>query len=110
MLWWSHRSSTESFSLTYCSRSRSPNLRRNHGRYLGERLEVDHVQRRLLDAATAHGWRIEVFLDQPGLQLHAFHRPKPLARPRIYLSSGMYADEPAVGECGPRVKEAALFP
>lgn len=75
--------------------SHRPTLRRNHGRYLGERIEVDHVQRQLLDAATTHGWRTEVFLDQPGLQLHAFHRPYPLARRRVYISSGMHGDEPA---------------
>ncbi len=70
-------------------------LRRNHGRYLGERIEVEPVQQQLLEAATKHGWRTEVFLDQPDRQLHAFHRPTPGARRSIYLSSGIHGDEPA---------------
>ena len=75
--------------------SQSTTLRRNHGRYLGERIEVEQVQRQLLDVANTYGWRTEVFLDQPGLQLHAFHRPTPGARWKIYLSSGIHGDEPA---------------
>ena len=82
-------------SLIFCPVSLLPTLRRNDGRYLGERLEVDHVQRQLLDAANSHGWRTDVFLDRPGLQLHAFHRPNLIARRRIYISSGMHGDEPA---------------
>lgn len=89
------RSSTAPGFVSLRPVSHRPALRRNHGRYLGERLEVDHVQRQLLAAANRHGWRAEVFLDQPDRQLHAFHRPAPGARRKIYLSSGVHGDEPA---------------
>lgn len=75
--------------------SQPSSLRRNHGRYLGERIEVDHVQRQLLETAVAHGWRAEAFLDQTDRQLHALHRPVPGTRRKVYLSSGIHGDEPA---------------
>lgn len=75
--------------------SQRPIPRRNHGRYFGERIDVDQVLRQLLDTAIRNGWRTETFLDHPDRQLHVLHRPVSGARSRVYLSSGIHGDEPA---------------
>ena len=70
-------------------------LSRNRGRYLGETLDIDAVQRETLAAAITHHWRVEPFLDQADVQLVGLCRPVPEPRRRAYVSAGIHGDEPA---------------
>lgn len=70
----------------------------NHGRYLGETLELPLVLDQIALAAKTHGWRGRQLFERDGLAVMAWHRPAANAvQParRIYLSAGIHGDEPA---------------
>ncbi len=73
-------------------------LGKNHGRYLGQTIEIRSVLEQIATAAQAHGWSGETLGESGGFPIMAWHRParhpqKPLRR--IYLSAGIHGDEPA---------------
>jgi len=70
-------------------------LGKNQGRYHGESIDIDAVQRELHELALAHGWASEVFLDLPGITLRGYQRPMPNTRFNLYLGTGVHGDEPS---------------
>ncbi len=70
-------------------------LRRNQDRYLGETIDIRRVLARVQAAAEKQGWTATTFLNQPGVNLSALHRPGKPADHRVYLSTGIHGDEPA---------------
>src|SRR4030095_7860781 len=70
-------------------------LGKNIGGYRGEIIDITHAVREIQDAAFRAGWELD---SRPVIDTYsvlALHRPVPLARKRIYISSGMHGDEPA---------------
>lgn len=67
----------------------------NHGRYLGECIEIEPVLRQMEEAAREHGWVVEVLLDEAGQRLLGLSRRGASARASVYLSAGIHGDEPA---------------
>lgn len=76
-------------------------LDQNHGRYLGETIDIAAVLHDCAAAAQTHGWAGEEISAGPGLILPAFSRtpagqPKTQnSKPNVYLSTGIHGDEPA---------------
>lgn len=70
-------------------------LGRNHGRYLGEQIEIDSILNDIRNHATAGGWMFESIPCESRIDLHAWKRPSAGAARRIYLSTGIHGDEPA---------------
>src|SRR5687767_1762530 len=70
-------------------------LGKNHGRYHGETIEIDHVLREVDRAAVQHAWNSETFLTADSFELKAYHRNSPAAIHSLYLSGGIHGDEPA---------------
>ncbi len=75
-------------------------LGRNHGRYLGDVIDIGAVLRDCRAAALNHGWSVEEIPAMPDLRLLAFTRPARSARVpgsafRVYISTGIHGDEPA---------------
>lgn len=87
----------------------------NHGGYQGERIILDDLLRQCLESAHLHGWRLDVILDGPALELIAFtRRAEGVDRsgrvPAVYLSSGIHGDEPAGPSAILRLLEGDLLP
>jgi murein peptide amidase A len=70
-------------------------LGKNQGRYQGEGIDIDAVQREAHELALASGWKSEIFLDRPGITLRGYHRLFPGAHRNLYISSGIHGDEPS---------------
>ncbi len=70
-------------------------LGKNVGKYLGETIELQRVLAGIELAATAHGWKSEVFFKSDSHQLLALTRQVPKAERRFYISAGIHGDEPA---------------
>lgn len=70
-------------------------LGKNHGRYLGETIDITTVLRDTDQAARKAGWIPEPLPVKPGLQLQTWHRPVAKPRRRVYISAGIHGDEPA---------------
>lgn len=73
-------------------------LGRNHGRYLGETIDIHAVLRRALADARRFGWAVAALPVEDGLELPVCTRPggAGAGRPRrLYVSTGMHGDEPA---------------
>ncbi|MSU61902.1 MAG: DUF2817 domain-containing protein [Pedosphaera sp.] len=70
-------------------------LGRNHGRYLGEAIDIHQVLRETIESGVEQGWRQESILDTESYSLLALHRSSTAAHRRIYISSGIHGDEPA---------------
>ena len=73
-------------------------LGKNHGRYLGETIDIATVLRQIATAAESQGWTAETICEINGLPISGWHRPpKGTVTPayRIYLSAGIHGDEPA---------------
>lgn len=70
-------------------------LGKNHGRYLGETIDITTVLRDVDQAARTTGWIRESLPAGPGLELQTWHRPVANPRRRIYISAGIHGDEPA---------------
>jgi protein MpaA len=70
-------------------------LGKNAGRYLGETIEIERVQSETHRLALANGWQCDTFLDEPGITLRGYRRPKPGATKNFYFSTGIHGDEPS---------------
>jgi protein MpaA len=73
-------------------------LGKNHGRYLGETIDIASVLRQIAIAAEHNGWTAENICEIGGLPVLGWHRlPLGAGKPacRIYLSAGIHGDEPA---------------
>lgn len=75
-------------------------LRKNHGGYHGETIDIRAVLREVEMAAGQHGWTCESFHTDNEFKWFALHRPAlspdaSHAAPRIYISTGVHGDEPA---------------
>jgi protein MpaA len=67
----------------------------NRGRYHGEAIDIDAVQREIHELALAKEWTAEVFLDQPEVTLRGYRRPCPGATGNLYVGAGVHGDEPS---------------
>jgi len=83
---------------------------KNHGGYLGERIEIDRVVEGILRDAIEAGWQPEVFLDSEPVRLLALQRSTGVNRPRVYLSTGIHGDEPAGPLAVQRLFQQKLWP
>lgn len=74
-------------------------LGKNVGGYLGDRIDIQQVEREIQSAAGEHGWRSETFFEGEDLRLFGLLRAgkSGAAGParRIYISAGIHGDEPA---------------
>lgn len=70
-------------------------LGKNHGRYHGESIDIDAVQREIHELALAAGWKSETFLDLPGTTLRGYHRFRSDLSRNLYIGSGIHGDEPS---------------
>jgi protein MpaA len=70
-------------------------LRKNLGRYHGEMIDIDALQRDADRLAKAADWERDTFLDIPEITLRAYRRPSPKSGRNIYISAGIHGDEPS---------------
>jgi hypothetical protein len=73
-------------------------LGKNHGRYLGETIDVHSLLHQVDLAAGNHRWTSETFSETGGFPIFALHRMalgKPENTRKIYISTGIHGDEPA---------------
>src|SRR3569623_1605664 len=70
-------------------------LGKNHGRYHGEAVDIDAVQREAHALALAANWTCDTFFDQGDRTLRGYRRATPGARANLYLSAGIHGDEPS---------------
>src|ERR1043165_1644635 len=70
-------------------------LGKNHGRYLGETIDIQQVLRDDLELARRFGWQIDEIPVTDNLDLLAFRRVVRSPRTNLYLSAGIHGDEPA---------------
>jgi murein peptide amidase A len=70
-------------------------LGKNHGRYHGETIDIDQVQREVHEAALAHGWENETFLKTADFELRGYRRLQRDAARNVYISTGIHGDEPS---------------
>ena len=73
-------------------------LGKNHGRYLGQTIEIGSVLEQIATAAQPHGWSGETIGETGGFPIMAWHRrAKDHSQPgrRLYISAGIHGDEPA---------------
>jgi protein MpaA len=67
----------------------------NRGRYQGEAIDIDAVQREIHELALGSGWASEVFLDHPEITLRGYQRPFAGATRNLYFGTGVHGDEPS---------------
>jgi protein MpaA len=67
----------------------------NRGRYHGEAIDIDAVQRETHELALASGWSADLFLNQPEATLRGYRRPLPGSTRNLYIGSGVHGDEPS---------------
>ena len=70
-------------------------LGKNQGRYHGEPIDIDRVQRETHRLALVRGWESETFLKADDFEFRAYRRATPGAIRNLYLSTGIHGDEPA---------------
>ena len=70
-------------------------LGKNAGRYHGETIEIDRVQRETHEAALRHNWQSEVFFRGEDFELRGYKRLQSTTAPNIYISTGIHGDEPS---------------
>lgn len=72
-------------------------LGKNHGSYLGERIDIGAVLENAQTAAQLHGWSQETYHEQGELKLLALRLGSRSGTPqkRVYISAGIHGDEPA---------------
>ena len=70
-------------------------LGKNHGRYHGETIDIDQVQREVHEAALAHGWESETFVKTGDFELRGYRRQQRDAPRNVYISAGIHGDEPS---------------
>ena len=70
-------------------------LGKNHGKYLGETIDIARVLNEIESVSASLGWKSEHFLKTQDYRLLALKRSAPGARHRIYISTGIHGDEPA---------------
>ena len=70
-------------------------LGKNQGRYHGETIDIEQVQREVHRAALKHGWLAETFLKTADFELRAYHRADSRAKTNLYFSTGIHGDEPS---------------
>jgi protein MpaA len=70
-------------------------LGRNKGRYDGDPIDIDAVQRETHELAIASGWIANTFLDIPEIKLRGYRRPFPGAKRNLYIGAGIHGDEPS---------------
>ncbi len=70
-------------------------LRRNHGRYCGEKIDIDRVQSESHQLALATGWTADTFLERPGITLRGYRRSAPASTKNVYVGTGIHGDEPS---------------
>jgi hypothetical protein len=70
-------------------------LGKNAGRYHGETIDIDRVQRETHEAALEHGWQSELFFSGEDFELRGYQRSHSSAAPNLYISTGIHGDEPS---------------
>ena len=85
-------------------------LRRNLGRYCGERIEIDDVLQAVHIAADSCGWKQSDLNCDNGLKLSVLHRKGRSPGRRIYISTGIHGDEPAGPMSVLRLLQENLWP
>ncbi|HEX7863191.1 MAG TPA: M14 family metallocarboxypeptidase [Verrucomicrobiae bacterium] len=70
-------------------------LGKNAGRYHGETIDIDRVQRETHEAAVRHHWESEVFFRGKDFELRGYKRLHSTTAPNIYISTGVHGDEPS---------------
>jgi murein peptide amidase A len=70
-------------------------LGKNHGRYHGDRIDIDRVGREIDEAARAQGWESKAFLKKDDFEFRAYHRANPQDSRNVYVSTGIHGDEPS---------------
>ena len=70
-------------------------LGKNHGGYLGERIDLAAVLSDIAQTAQRQGWTGEMLPTDTGLALQAWTRSPASPRRRLYFSAGIHGDEPA---------------
>jgi protein MpaA len=68
---------------------------KNLGRYHGESIPIDAVQREIHEAAVSSGWACDTFLSAENVTLRGYRRALPSAKRNLYISTGIHGDEPA---------------
>ncbi|MBG86449.1 MAG: succinylglutamate desuccinylase [Verrucomicrobiales bacterium] len=84
-------------------------LRRNQGRYCGERIQIEQVLLSVRSACEKHGWSIQS-LDFGTGELLALQRGPTAPIRRVYISTGIHGDEPAGPMSVLRLLEANEWP
>jgi Succinylglutamate desuccinylase / Aspartoacylase family len=77
------------------SLARIERLGKNHGRYLGETIDLGATLDEVRHLASKHGWRHDCFLRNEQFCLEGYHLPAATPGKRLYLSAGIHGDEPA---------------
>jgi len=90
--------------------SNADRLGRNHGRYLGETIDISALLRDVVRAATSAGWQVESFPESGSIPLVALRRSWSPDAPKVYLSTGIHGDEPAGPAAVRRLFDANLWP
>ncbi len=87
-------------------------LGKNHGRYLGETINIRSTLDRIEAAARQHAWQAEVFHRDGDLKWLALHRAARDAAhsKRFYISAGIHGDEPAGPTAVLQMLEGDLWP
>jgi protein MpaA len=67
----------------------------NRGRYHGEAIDIDAVQRETHELALASGWEAEAFLELPEITLRGYRRLMSGATRNLYIGTGVHGDEPS---------------
>jgi protein MpaA len=67
----------------------------NRGRYQGEPIDIDAVQRETHELALAAGWEAEAFLELPEMTLCGYRRLLSGATGNLYVGTGVHGDEPS---------------
>jgi murein peptide amidase A len=70
-------------------------LGKNHGRYHGETIDIDRLQRDVHEAALVRGWEGETFLKEADFELRGYRRLRRGAARNVYISTGIHGDEPS---------------
>lgn len=97
-------------SLSFPDVSKVQRLGRNHGGYLGDRIDIAVTLAAIIASGTRHGWQMESMPAADGLELLAMQRCVAEPKRRIYLSSGVHGDEPAGPLAMQQLLEVNIWP
>jgi murein peptide amidase A len=70
-------------------------LGKNHGRYLGETIDIASTLHEIRVLASDHGWDCDSFAQNERFYLEGYHRCARTSERRLYISAGIHGDEPA---------------